>query len=226
MWDAIINFFADKNHSFRRKLTIGILVLIALIFIDGYLGFSTLYFEVRKSEALSHLSEIVKDSSLNKKMRIVAEQEFYKIANYTSWKEEIKLNSYIAVRALSHARIPGAFSTPALTSAPPYLGTILHILTSGWLILFIAYQVIFDRNSNFNRSQKSFGILIALVVTIANAVIFLFLPTPYYDLDTRLLCNIGYALLEFILLGIALMLFSTNFRKRVEKDKMSTHFPT
>ncbi len=222
MWDAILNFFANKNHSFPRKLAIGILVIISLIFIDGYIGFTTLYFETRKTEALSNLSNILKDTSIDKSIRVIAEQEFHKVANYNSWKDGLKRNGVIAVRALSQVSISQAVNKYESSRSINIVLTVAHILSSGWMILLIASEVILKRESGLSRKQKLFGFLIAFVIASVNAVIFLFLPAPD-DFITRLVCNAGYAVFEIILFGVALMLFNPDIRIRFKNNNSQQH---
>lgn len=177
----IWNFFENKRISISRKISITILIILSILFIDNIVGFSYLYIN---SQELDYLLKIEKTKVAfkqdTKTCKLLDEMKYDLINRKTVVEQFLELfeNQSTLKVMTSHDNIQQKIDSENIQR-----NQILHTVSSSlfwiiWLIIFIFMLII----SPFAPPENKWGLILGMVIGISGMSILIWVTQWLFGL--------------------------------------------
>lgn len=177
----IWNFFENKRISVPRKISITILIILSILFVDNIVGFSYLYIN---SQGLDYLSKIEKTKVALKQdtvtCKLLDEMKYDFINRKTVVEQFLELfdnQSTLKVKT-SHNNMQQEIDSQNIQR-----NQILHTVSSSlfwiiWLIIFLFMLII----SPFAPTENKWGLILGMVIGISGMSILIWVTQWLFGL--------------------------------------------
>jgi hypothetical protein len=207
----LITYFLNPAEHFFKRIFVFISIIVMLLVVDGYLGFSEFYFSKSKAETLNEISSSLRDTTITADNKKILQEDYNRIVRKESYKVELfrflrsiwdnKITRTTEIKPMisKHPIQTAIKNFIEVTSESIFFKIFMYVLSSGFLFFYVGVRIFFYTD----KSKDNFANIDALSLIFFGLFcsgIFLLIPPYEFGTTRRYVLNFIYSFIGSILL--------------------------